>query len=111
MGMRLTTFTVALCLTAVLAFSASSTGLTPGKAELKSAGPLAFGTDGILFVGDSVGAAIVALDTEDSKPGKGGAVDIKGINEKIAALLGTAPDQILINDVEVNPISKKVYMS
>ncbi len=31
--------------------------------------------------------------------------------EKAAALLGTTPDQILINDVKVNPISKNVYLS
>src|SRR5262249_14294607 len=32
-------------------------------------------------------------------------------NQKIAALLGTTPDQILIQDVAVNPISKNVYLS
>jgi hypothetical protein len=102
----------ALCLTAALAFSASIAGLTTGKAQLKSAGPLAFGPDGVLFVGDSAGAAIVAIDTRDSKATKSAAqIDIKGVNEKVAALLGTSKDQILINDVKVNPISKNVYLS
>src|ERR1700678_2915945 len=102
----------ALCLTAALAFSASIAGLTTGKAQLKSAGPLAFGPDGVLFVGDSAGAAIVAIDTRDSKATKSSAqIDIKGINEKVAALLGTSKDQILINDVKVNPISKNIYLS
>jgi hypothetical protein len=102
----------ALCLTSALAFSASIAGLTSGKAQLKSAGALAFGPDGVLFVGDSTAAAIVAIDTRDSKPAKSAApIDIKGINEKVAALLGTSKDQILINDVKVNPISKNVYMS
>ncbi len=97
---------------AALTFGASSASLTMGKAELKSAGPLAFGPDGILFVGDSLGASVVALDSEDRKPAKsGGTIEIKGINQKIAALLGTAPDQILVNGVVVNPISKKVYLS
>lgn len=102
----------ALCLTAALAFSASIAGLTTGKAPLKSAGPLAFGPNGVLFVGDSTGAAIVAIDTRDSKPASAAAtIDIKGINEKVAALLGTSKDQILINDVKTNPISKNVYLS
>ena len=39
------------------------------------------------------------------------ALEIKGINEKIAAMLGTAADQILIQDVVVNPISKNVYIA
>jgi len=102
----------ALCLTAALAFSASIAGLTTGKAPLKSAGPLAFGPDGILFVGDSAGAAIVAIDTRDNKAARSAApIDVKGINEKVAALLGTSKDQILINDIKVNPISKNVYLS
>jgi hypothetical protein len=101
-----------LCLTAAMALGASSASLTMGKAELKSSGQLAFGPDGILFVGDSANATVVALDSEDRTPVRSaGKIDIKGINQKIAALLGTAPDQILINDVAVNPISKKVYLS
>jgi len=86
--------------------------MTMGKAELKSAGQLAFGPDGILFVGDSMGGAIVAIDTGDNKPARtAGKIDIPGINQKIAALLGAAPDQILVNDVVVNPLSKKAYIS
>jgi hypothetical protein len=100
-----------LC-TAVLAVAASSTNLQPGKASLKSAGALAFGPDGILFVGDTPGAAIYALDVQDHTPAKAnGALAVTGINEKIAAMLGTSADQILINDTAVNPISKSVYVS
>jgi hypothetical protein len=105
---RLATATL---LTAAIAFSASTSGLTPGKADLKSAGSLAFGPDGILFVGDSMSASIFALDTNDNKAGSATKVEVKAINEKVAALLGTAPDQIIINDVAVNPISKNVYLS
>src|SRR5580692_4229547 len=102
----------AVCLTAALAFSASIAGLTTGKAQLKSAGPLAFGPDGVLFVGDSVGSAIIAIDTRDSKAAKSAAqIDIKGVDEKVAALLGTSKDQILINDIKTNPISKNIYLS
>jgi hypothetical protein len=102
---------VALCFVVVLAFSANS-GLTSGKADLKSAGALAFGPEGILFVGDSLGASIFAIDTEDTKTASASAnLDVKGINEKIAGLLGTSADQIAINDVKVNPASKNIYMS
>jgi hypothetical protein len=100
----------AVLLTATLAFGAS--GLTAGKVELKSAGALAFGPDGILFVGDALGASIYAIDTEDrTAPKSVEKVDIRGVNQKIADLLGTAADQIVINDVAINPISKKVYIS
>lgn len=102
----------ALCCVAALSFGASTAGLKAGKAELQSAGPLAFGPDGILFVGDSLAAAVVAVDTGDKTAAKSsGTFELKSINTKIAALLGTAPDQILINDVVVNPLSRNVYIS
>jgi hypothetical protein len=104
-------FTLITLLTAAAVFGANTAGMRAGKAELKWAGSMAFGPDGILFVGDSIGGSIYAIDTEDRTPGQAGKVDIKGINEKIAALLGTTPDQILINDLAVNPISKKAYLS
>ena len=96
---------------AALFVTAGRAELKAGKAEFRSAGPLAFGPDGVLFAGDSASAAILAIDTGDRKSGPGGPVEIKGINEKVAAMLGTTPDQILIQDVAVNPISKNVYLS
>jgi hypothetical protein len=111
-----------LCLTAGLAFHSYAAGrstplvaaaadLTMGKAQLQSASRLAFGPDGILFVGDSAGASIVALDTNDRTAGSAAKMDVSGINAKIASLLGTSADQILINDVKVNPISKNAYLA
>jgi len=85
--------------------------LTPGKADLKSAGALTFGPDGVLFVGDSIGGAIVALDTNDKTPAATAAFNVQGLDATIAGLVGVMPDQILINDVAVNPISKNVYVS
>ena len=105
---RLATIT---CCVAALSLAAGI-NMPSGKVELKSAGALAMGPDGILFVGDSVGGAIVALDVDDRTPSKSDAsLEIKGINEKIAAMLGMAADQILIQDVVVNPISKNVYIA
>lgn len=89
----------------------AAAALTTGKVDLKSAGALEFGPDGVLFVGDSVGGAVVALDTKDTTPVKSAAINVKGVDQKIAALVGVMPDQIVINDVAVNPISKNVYVS
>jgi hypothetical protein len=96
---------------AALSFAAG-VNMQTGKVELKSAAALAVGPDGILFVGDTLGSKIVALDTDDRTPSKSAAsLEIKGINEKIAAMLGTTADQILIQDVVVNPVSKNVYVA
>src|SRR5580658_4624088 len=100
---------VSLC---SLAFAApATTGMTMGKADVKSAGPLAFGPDGVLFIGDSLGAQIVAIDTGDTKAASAASVNVQGIDGKIAAALGTTADQISIRDLATNPVSKNVYIS
>lgn len=87
-------------------------GMKSGKAEFKSMGPLTFGPDGILFIADTKSAAIVALATDDTKPaGAVKALKVEGINQKVAGLLGTSADQILIDDLAVNPISRNVYLA
>ncbi len=100
---------VTVCALAVAA--PATTGMNTGKADVKSAGPLAFGPSGILFVGDSLGAQIVAIDTGDAKSGSSFSVNVQGIDGKIAAALGTTADQISIKDVVTNPVSKNVYIS
>ena len=78
-----------------------------GKADLKSVGVLAFGADGVLFAGDSMGGQIFAIDTQDRTSSTASAVEVMGLTGKIAAMLGTMPDQITLNDIAVNPASKK----
>lgn len=114
--MRLTHSTLwlvcaALALTSSLFGASALDSLSSGKLQMQSAGPLAFGPDGVLFVGDSAGASILALDTGDRTPGSGGMVNVAAINEKIAGLLGAAPDEIQVNDMAVNPISRNTYFS
>src|SRR5205809_4265410 len=83
-----------------------------GKVVFKSLGPLAFGPEGILFAADTKAAAIVAIATGDTKPGASGELlKCKDVNQKVAALLGAAADQLLINDLAVNPISHKAYLA
>src|SRR5215813_14086984 len=87
---------IAMCLSVVLVLTASSTlqtgpaaGMTEGKVQMMSAGPMTFGPAGILFVGDSVGASVVAIDTGDSKaPASPAKVNVEGLDAKIAALVG-----------------------
>jgi hypothetical protein len=110
---------VAFCLTVALAIGVTAArkpaspaaDLPTGKVELQSAGALAFGPAGILFVGDSVGGSVVAIDTGDTKAMKTASINVQGVDQKIAALVGVPADQIVINDVKVNPVSKNVYLS
>jgi len=89
-----------------------SASLKKGTPDLKSAGPLAFGPDGILFVGDTRGASLFAIDTADRAPAADKAeINIKDRGAKVASLLGTDPKQVMINDLAVNPASGRAYLA
>ncbi|MBL9202392.1 MAG: hypothetical protein JNL39_17915 [Opitutaceae bacterium] len=103
---------LALALVAPVAQAGVTAGMKEGKPAFKSMNQLAFGPEGVLFVADTKAAAIVAIATGDTKAAAGSAaVKAEAINEKIAALTGTAADQILIEDLAVNPISRRVYLA
>jgi len=102
----------AIGFSAAMAAAEPTASLKQGKAELKSAGPLAFGPDGILFVGDTKGAALFAIDTGDrAQASEKRPLKAKDLGGKVAAMLGTDPKQVQINDLAVNPRSGNVYLS
>ncbi len=110
--------TVPLILTLCLAGPAWSADVdlgdsaSTGAANLQSIGALAFGPDGVLFAADSLAASIYALDTQDNTEAAADArLEVTDIVGKIAALLGTSPDDIRIGDLAVNPLSKRAYLS
>ena len=80
-------------------------------ADVKSISALTFGPDGILFIGDSKSATVFAVNTKDTKKQNASAVEIKNIDQKIAAALGTTKENITITDMAVNPLSKKLYIA
>lgn len=86
-------------------------GMDRGTPDLKSAGALAFGPEGVLFVGDSAGAAVFAIATGDTGTDEAGTIEAAKINETIAAKLGAEAREILVNDLAVNPSSGKAYLS
>lgn len=101
------------CLLPSTQAAAANSGMKEGAVALKSAGPIAFGPEGVLLVADTKAAAIVAIEVE-SGSGKGNGASplkVEGINTKVAALLGTTADQININDMAVNPASRNVYLA
>ena len=91
-------------------FDGADYGFKNGTPAVQSVSALAFGPDGILFIGDSKSATIFALDTRDrTLVEKAKAVELKNVDRKIPSVLGTSPENITIQDLAVNPISKKLY--
>lgn len=80
--------------------------------EIKSISSLTFGPGGILFIGDSKSATVFAVNTKDLKQQKKpAAIEIKNLDQKVAAALGTEVANISIVDMAVNPVSKKLYLA
>ena len=107
---------LALLASAALVGSAVAADLTKGMKhgapKIKSAGSLAFGPQGILFLADPQSATIFAIDTEDrSKGASAGKLSVEGLNEKVASLLGTDAKGAQIVDLAVNPASGTAYLS
>jgi len=87
-------------------------GMSTGVAPILSAGALALGPEGVIFVGDSKGAAVYALATGDARTATPSAPPaITDIDAKIAALLGTTRRDIVLNDMVANPNAGTVYLS
>jgi hypothetical protein len=103
---------VLFVMTGGLVAAEKSAGLDKtGKPDLKSAGQLAFGPEGVLFVGDSQGAAIFAIGVPPASGKPSGELKFEGLDTKLAALLGTKAEDILINDIAVQPGSGTIYVS
>jgi hypothetical protein len=100
-------------LTAAVALVAAPAAAAPAKVpvELKSVSALAFGPDGLLFIGDPQAAMILAVQTGDTAAGGKGDVKVEKLGDLIGATLGTAADQIAVNDVKVNPASGNVFIA
>jgi hypothetical protein len=83
-----------------------------GKPDIKSAGPLAFGPKGVLFVGDPAGAAIFAIGVGNAPETPiSGDFKLEGVQAKIAGLLGTEAGDVLLNDIAVEPGTNIAYVS
>lgn len=90
----------------------SKRGLTTGTPDIRSMSALAFGPEGVLFIGDGKGGAVFAVDLNDKGPNGGKeALTVANLEGKIAAFLGTGTDDVMIHDMAVNPISQNVYLA
>jgi hypothetical protein len=103
----------ALCTSSVPAAAPAGSGIGSGIGPtFTSLDRLTFGPDGMLYAGDTGAASIVAVDLgAGSSGGAQGSAAVAGIDQKIAALLGTAANEIAITDLAVHPKTHQSYIS
>jgi len=90
---------------------ADARGLALGTPALASAGPLAFSDDGVLFVGDALGAAVFAIAVVEPAAVAAEPPRIEGFDRQLAGLLGTTASEVMVHDLAVHPRSHAVYLS
>ena len=99
-------------LMATTLLSSPSSAQEHSEIKLTSAGPIAFGPNGLLLVSDPMAATIYAIETGDSNGSTDGVnIEVPAIRTKIAAMMGTKKEDVRINDLAVNPSSGNVYLS
>jgi len=101
---------------AVVAVAANRSGVTAAATTagpaMQSIGPLAFAPDGTLFAADNKAGSIFALDLGAQAAGtKAGAADVAGIDQKIAAALGTDAAAVAVTDLAVHPKTHNAYIA
>jgi hypothetical protein len=84
--------------------------MTRGIVAMGSAGPITFGPNGTLFLGDTYGGAVWAVDLEETA-GADAVVEVENLDGRVASLLGASREQVRIHDLAVSPVSHAVYVT
>ena len=87
--------------------------VSPGVGPtFSSIGALSFGPGGVLFAADNQAATIFAIDLGALASGSTpGTKDVPGLDQKIAAMVGTTPSSVAITDLAVHPTSKNSFVA
>lgn len=97
------------------AWSANHYGLEEKSIVLTSAGPLAFGPDGILFVSDPKSATIYAIDTKSHRPEKAdlekATYQLEDVQGALASLANGNAGDVAVADIAVDPEAGTLLMS
>ena len=91
--------------------AAAEYNLQEGHVNLQSASTLSWGPDDVLFIGDSTGATVYAvqlggLSSMDSKP-----INILGFDRELSSYLGVPSTDFVVNDMLVHGASQTTFFA
>jgi hypothetical protein len=94
------------------AASATSPWLAVGRPDIRAADALAFAPDDILLIGDSQQGSLHAVQIrDDARADRSAELRVEKIDRKLAGMLGTTPDSVVVRDMAVHPVSGSTYLS
>lgn len=110
---------LAVLLAAILstpALAADHYGLESKPIELASAGPLAFGPDGILFASDPKSASVHAIDTKSHRPTTAlnlqtAHYELADLKASLASLVDGQASDVSVVDMAIDPEAGSLFLS
>ncbi|WP_299211241.1 hypothetical protein [uncultured Dokdonia sp.] len=106
----LLTIVLGLFLSPLFANTSITDGFVTGNPEINSINAMTFGPESILFIGDSQGAQIIAIDMSTAPKANNEKVSIPDMELLLSELLGADSDQLQIIDMAVNPANQNIYI-
>jgi hypothetical protein len=86
-------------------------GMQRGAVELRSAGALETGPGNVLFVGDSEAALVYAFEVPIPETSGEPYETVEDLDERIGAMLGVGPRDVLVKDMAVHEPSGTTFLS
>ncbi len=71
---------------------------------------LAFGPDGVLFIADSQGARIYAVDIDRPAEATAGVQSVTALDRQVAALMGSDSSRVYVTDLAIDPRTGQAYV-
>lgn len=82
-----------------------------GGLKLASVSSLSFGPSGLLVVAEAGSGSVVGIETGDAGPAGRPKSKIEDLGKVVADGLGTTAENVIVNDMAVNPASGRVYLA
>lgn len=87
-------------------------GMRVGAVTWQSAGAMTFNPEGILFLADSRGARLYAVNLEDTPARRDTSrFQVADLDAKVAAALGTTRSEIRFRDMATHPVTGNIFLS
>lgn len=110
MKKTLLTMAMAFLLSPLFSNNSITDDFIVGDPNIGSINAMSFSPGGILFVGDSKGAQVIAIDMSTAPKANNEKVNIPDVELLLSQLLGSDSDQLQIVDMVVNPANQNIYI-
>ena len=107
-----------IALGVVLLFTANTSlwataqyNLQEGGIQLRSVSTLSWGPDDILFIGDSLGGTVYAVQMDNLSPKESQPITVAGFDRELSSYLGLPATDFIVNDMLVHERSQTVFFA